>query len=171
MSDTWLFETFIGGVPIPKGSMSPVITGHGQCPRCGGKFGAKAQLLQGGDAAYRQRLSSWRTALSVLLRAEWNRGRHHLLGVARGSYKWPIRAQMIFYLSRPKSAPSYVKQPTVIPDVDKLARVVMDELTGIVAKDDAQIVDMHAVKMYANDATGLPAGVVVRIGQGWVDGA
>jgi Holliday junction resolvase RusA-like endonuclease len=37
---------------------------------------------------------------------------------------------------------------TVAPDVDKLARAVLDPLTGIVWKDDSQVVDLQATKRY-----------------------
>ena len=37
---------------------------------------------------------------------------------------------------------------TTMPDIDKLARCALDALTGIVFRDDAQIVDLHATKRY-----------------------
>lgn len=64
----------------------------------------------------------------------------------------PLKVRMIFYRSRPKahygtgrnelrvkdSAPQH---PVTKPDVLKLARGVEDALTGVIWRDDAQIVD------------------------------
>ena len=71
----------------------------------------------------------------------------------------PVIVAVTFYFARPKghygtgrnqqelrrSAP---REMTVMPDVDKLARCALDALTGIVFRDDAQIVDLHAAKRY-----------------------
>lgn len=45
------------------------------------------------------------------------------------------------------------------PDTDNLAKFVMDSLNGTYYKDDAQIVDLHVQKMYAEP--GQPEGVRV----------
>lgn len=47
------------------------------------------------------------------------------------------------------SAPPY---PTTRPDVLKLARAVEDALTGVVWRDDAQIVEEHLRKRYGSPA-------------------
>lgn len=79
---------------------------------------------------------------------------------------------LTFYLPRPKghygtgrnaatlrpSAPAY---PAVKPDVDKLQRSTLDALTTAgVLRDDAQVIDIRAVKRYAD---GRPAGASVRV--------
>lgn len=66
-----------------------------------------------------------------------------------------VRLRLVFSLERPKghwnayglkkSAPL---DPIVKPDVLKLARGVEDALTGILWKDDAQIVVEHLTKQY-----------------------
>jgi crossover junction endodeoxyribonuclease RusA len=56
-----------------------------------------------------------------------------------------------FYLPRPMSLPKRVIHATKLPDVDKLARGVLDALTGILFRDDAQVVAVHAFKQYARD--------------------
>ncbi len=35
-----------------------------------------------------------------------------------------------------------------MPDVDKLARCALDALSGVVIKDDAQVVELYARKRY-----------------------
>lgn len=81
----------------------------------------------------------------------------------------PVCCEMTFYVGRPKghyrtgrnahllreSAPAH---PVVRPDVLKLARAVEDSMTGIVYRDDSQIVDERIVKRY-----GLPERVEVRV--------
>lgn len=46
--------------------------------------------------------------------------------------------------------PSAPNRPTVRPDVLKLARAVEDALTGVLWRDDAQIVDEYLVKEYGD---------------------
>lgn len=74
----------------------------------------------------------------------------------------PLELELWFHIVRAKghfgsgknsrklkeSAP---KRPTVKPDTTKLTRAVEDALTGIVWKDDAQIVDQHCHKVYADE--------------------
>lgn len=61
----------------------------------------------------------------------------------------PVRVRLRFALPRPKSLP---RQASLLhakrPDVDKLARAVLDALTGIIWNDDAQVTSLHASKVY-----------------------
>jgi len=82
-----------------------------------------------------------------------------------GLLEGPLFLSVAFYAPRPKghygarglrpSAPAY---PAVRPDVTKLLRGVEDACTGIVWRDDAQVVEQHAVKRY-----GEPARVEVTV--------
>jgi Holliday junction resolvase RusA-like endonuclease len=77
----------------------------------------------------------------------------------------PLVVTFAFYVDRPKghygvrdlkkSAPPY---PIVRPDLLKLARAVEDALTGVVYRDDSQIVRETLEKHY-----GLPERVEVRV--------
>jgi crossover junction endodeoxyribonuclease RusA len=58
-----------------------------------------------------------------------------------------ICVTMTFYFDRPKSAKKR-RMPTVKPDVDKLIRAILDSLTGICYRDDAQVVQVAALKFY-----------------------
>jgi crossover junction endodeoxyribonuclease RusA len=83
----------------------------------------------------------------------------------RSLYQGPLQLTVLFYVPRPKShygvkgqlksAPRY---PTVRPDVTKLVRPLEDSLTGIVWRDDAQVVRQLAEKRY-----GEPARAEVRV--------
>lgn len=81
----------------------------------------------------------------------------------------PLAVEFVFTVTRPKtqmgtgrnegtvrrSAPLY---PATRPDVLKLARGVEDALTGVVWRDDAQIVDERLRKVY-----GAPARCEIRV--------
>lgn len=77
----------------------------------------------------------------------------------------PLELLVVFTVPRPKghygarglrpSAPAY---PAVRPDVTKLLRAVEDACTGVVWRDDAQVVEQHATKRY-----GEPASAWVRV--------
>jgi Holliday junction resolvase RusA-like endonuclease len=87
---------------------------------------------------------------------------------------FPVAVRMLFFLVRPKShygtgrnagvlkssAPRYA---AVAPDLDKLARAVLDALTGTVFHDDRQVVDLVCGKVYADPVhDGMP-GVMVEV--------
>lgn len=77
----------------------------------------------------------------------------------------PLELSVIFTVPRPNGhygarglLPSAPEYPTTRPDVTKLLRAVEDACTGIVWRDDAQVVAQHAYKEY-----GEPAGAQVRV--------
>lgn len=78
----------------------------------------------------------------------------------------PLVLVVQFYVPRPKShygarglRPSAPDYPAVRPDVTKLLRAVEDACTGVVWRDDAQVVEQHAGKSY-----GEPARAYVTVG-------
>ena len=102
---------------------------------------------------------------------EW---KNHVAAEAAKIYKGPIldgpiELRMVFYRVRPKShygtgrnagvmkngAPEY---PAMKPDATKLARGAEDSMTGIVYRDDCQVVDLHVHKRY-----GEPARVEIEV--------
>jgi crossover junction endodeoxyribonuclease RusA len=62
-----------------------------------------------------------------------------------------VRLSIAFYLPRPQSLPRRVTAHTKAPDVDKLVRALGDALSGVAFRDDAQIVDLIAMKRYTPD--------------------
>jgi crossover junction endodeoxyribonuclease RusA len=70
-----------------------------------------------------------------------------------------VEVSIIFYLPRPKTVQDR-QFPTVTPDVDKLARAVLDSLSGVVYTDDARVIRLTAYKLYA-DHRG--AGALIRV--------
>jgi Holliday junction resolvase RusA-like endonuclease len=68
----------------------------------------------------------------------------------------PLALNVTFYFVRPKSKrrkrpPDPFPYPDGRPDVDNLIKLCADGMTGIVYKDDAQIVTCVAMKLWAQD--------------------
>jgi Holliday junction resolvase RusA-like endonuclease len=61
----------------------------------------------------------------------------------------PVVVDLVFYLARPQKLRSSIVTHTTRPDVDKLARCVLDGLTGVVYSDDGQVVAVRLAKQYA----------------------
>ena len=77
-------------------------------------------------------------------------GASRALAGAGQLFHGPIKLDLEFHLPRPKSLPRTRETAmTKKPDCDKLARSSVDALTGVVFRDDAQVVDMHVTKRYA----------------------
>ncbi len=70
----------------------------------------------------------------------------------------PIAFEAWFYLPRPQSAAKRIFAPAKKPDASKLLRSVEDALTGIIWHDDAQVVDGHVHKRFAD--AGPPCAVL-----------
>ena len=63
-----------------------------------------------------------------------------------------VRVHLRFILPRPKATPKTLPTPPAIKrngDIDKLARAVLDALTGPVLEDDALVCELRAVKRIA----------------------
>lgn len=80
--------------------------------------------------------------------------RHQMIGA--------LRLEVTFYMARPKNhyrANGELKsafldvRPIGRPDTTKLLRALEDALTGIVWRDDAQVVEQYAQKIYADTYT------------------
>lgn len=88
----------------------------------------------------------------------------------RTALEGPLAAHVVFYLKRPKghylpngefnAAGRRNRYPTTKPDATKLMRAVEDALTGIVYRDDNQIVWQQVSKCYADDG---PVRVQIQI--------
>jgi crossover junction endodeoxyribonuclease RusA len=123
----------VPGKPEPKGSM--------RVGRHGGIFSSNP------------RLKGWQQQIAVAFAAERN-GAGVLLG--------PIYLELVFRFVRPashytakgalrKGAAAYPGRP----DLDKLARGVLDGLTGVLFRDDSQVVELDAAKEYSGAASVL----------------
>jgi len=90
---------------------------------------------------------------------------------ARASAGWGITDEAVvldvtFYLPRPKSLPKRVIEHCKKPDLDKLLRATKDALTGVLWRDDSQVVAVTGAKAYAGGVfdpdglNGVPRAVV-----------
>ena len=82
----------------------------------------------------------------------------------------PIQVRMQFYFDRPKGhfrkSGELAKGAPTFPitkraDIDKAERVVLDALTGVIYRDDSQVVSTRADKFYATPTA--PQGVWVEV--------
>lgn len=89
-----------------------------------------------------------------------------------------LEVEAVFFVERPKGhygtgrnarlvKDSSPARPTVIPDLDKMARGTLDALTGIVWRDDQQVIHLDLDKRYAvprgaNDS-GEGVHIIVRV--------
>jgi crossover junction endodeoxyribonuclease RusA len=72
-----------------------------------------------------------------------------------------IGVHLSFRLERPKSLPKRIAHHCKKPDLDKLVRAVIDGMTGIIYRDDSQVVQIQAEKSYATP--GETEGVIVTV--------
>jgi Holliday junction resolvase RusA-like endonuclease len=136
---------FVPGIPRPGGSKRAFF-----------KAGMKRPIITDDAKGNRE----WKAAVADFA------ARAHTSAPLEG----PLRLEIVFQVLRPKghfgsgknasrlkaSAPAY---PTVKPDVTKLVRSTEDALTGILWRDDAQVVEQVASKVYA-ERTGAEVRVV-----------
>jgi crossover junction endodeoxyribonuclease RusA len=125
------------GVPQPKGSTRAFLPKGSRFPvvtSANAKVKPWAQEISGAAASIARGLDTTDRAISV---------------------------QLDFYLSRPASAPKRVWAPIRKPDLDKLVRAVLDALTGIAWRDDAQVVSIQTTKRFATPVE--PPGVSVSV--------
>jgi len=64
----------------------------------------------------------------------------------------PVKVEAVFYLTRKRTVTRAL--PTVPPDVDKLARSLLDSLKGVWG-DDSQVVRLEVSKKYATGESGV----------------
>lgn len=70
----------------------------------------------------------------------------------------PVRVTIKAYFKPPKKSKKVVEDmlngkilPTKKPDVDNIAKIILDGLNGIAWEDDTQVVDVMVTKRYATD--------------------
>ena len=57
-----------------------------------------------------------------------------------------VSMTLVFIMNKPRTVTRV--DPTVPPDLDKLVRAALDALTAIAYKDDSQVIEIRAVKVY-----------------------
>ena len=93
-----------------------------------------------------QRLIAWNTIQQV--------GQRSLAGPLAVSLVFGMAIPASWSQKRTQAALDGTTLPTGRPDVDNLAKQVLDALNGVLWLDDAQVVDLHERKIYsANPST------------------
>lgn len=76
-----------------------------------------------------------------------------------------LTCRISFVISRPKSVPFKKRaNPTVKPDLDNLAKAVLDAANGILWEDDAQICQLTVEKSYTWEA-GRPGSILLEVSE------
>lgn len=125
------FEFFVAGLPVTQGSKSAIVV-KGATPR--------AVVVEGKTKKGRDSFHAWRVAVA-------QEARH----VADHVTTDPVIVALEFTMLRPKSHPKSRRTwPTGARsgDVDKLARAVLDAITGVIVADDSQVVGLSVTKRY-----------------------
>jgi Holliday junction resolvase RusA-like endonuclease len=138
------------GIPQPKGSTKSFVY------RAKNKKTGKPLIGKRGQPVYlaattgaNPKTKGWQNAVAKGARLEMaKRG----LSLADDG---AVTVEMLFYLLRPQRIKPSDRPPhTTKPDLDKLVRCVFDALTGVVCRDDSQIVSSLASKGYAVENEG-----------------
>lgn len=98
------------------------------------------------------KLKQWRNRVRADIAADMRRQ-----GLTPLPPEVPVRLRAVFYFRRPQShlstrgslRPSAPRQRVSPPDVDKLARALLDAATGAAFYDDRQVVELTAIKDWA----------------------
>ena len=132
-------ELFVAGDPKAKGSMAAYAR-----QRTDGSWY--------GSPTHSSKSKQWEAVIRDSLTLQ--------LGVPGESWETmtgPLTVELGFYVVKPRTTKHYV--PDVTPDIDKLARAVLDALKGWI-KDDSQVVVCLLWKLYAGE---LGPGVSIRV--------
>ena len=127
----------VAGLPAPQGSLK--------------SFRAKSGAVITKDS--NPRTKPWKEAVTADASAAV-----HAAGLTHPAWRdGPIRVAVTFRLGRPKHhygarglLPSAPPFPITTPDLDKLARAILDALTGIAYRDDSQVVVLEVEKVFAD---------------------
>lgn len=144
-------EFTVYGIPKPQGSKTAM-----PFRRKNGKLGAN--LLEGSTPKSRSAFKIWRKLISFEAGQFNSRDGPQFDGA--------LQVTLSFFLPRPKSLPKRVLHSVKKPDLDKLVRTVFDGMTGILFKDDSQIVALTASKEYTANGTLPRVEVILDIVKG-----
>ena len=106
----------------------------------------------------------WKRPIITAANAKTKPWKQEIAGVAFHAWgsSFPTENAVIvdarFYFDRPKSLKKAILLKTTKPDLDKLMRSLLDALTGVIYRDDSQVISAQIGKQF-----GSPARCEVRI--------
>lgn len=119
-----VFTAMVLGVPVPQGSLRTL---------------GRGRVVHNND----EKLRPWRDSIAWAVRERMD---------TSPPLEGPVEVTATFVLPRPQSAPKRRWAPDRKPDLDKLIRALLDGITaGGGWVDDAQVISMIAVKVYATE--------------------
>lgn len=129
----WALEVFIPGKPAAQGSKRHV---------GGGRLVEQSKAV-----------APWRTLVAWHVAQEWT----------AAPLDGPIDLEVEFVMPRPSATPKRRTPPAIRrPDVDKLLRALLDAVTGVLWRDDSQVVQVFMTKRIAE--LGEQPGCRIRAG-------
>jgi Holliday junction resolvase RusA-like endonuclease len=129
---TGIVQFHVRGIPVPQGSARAF------------SIGGKARIVTKSAP-----LTAWRTAIEVAASAAMG---------TRPLLDGPLMVTAVFKLPKPASSPKRRLYPDTRPDLDKLARSLLDALTGVVWRDDSRVVLLDVSKVFS-DTPGVDCAV------------
>ena len=134
MNEQRVTSILVHGQPRAKGSMKSI------------PFKDKATgKLRVNTFSDSKRSESWERTVKLEAMAAWRRK----FGADALPLEGAVHLHMDFHMERPKSVTATKRpDPVVKPDIDKLVRLTLDALTGVVFRDDAQVTVIKAEKCY-----------------------
>jgi crossover junction endodeoxyribonuclease RusA len=146
--DRLVIAFVVRGIPVPQGTARAFVAG------------GRAVIATDSNRA-NSPIGAWRTAIATEARQAI--GEAELLD-------GPVAIHVEFVFPRPKAhyraggeirldAPRYHRSR---PDADKLLRALLDAVTGVLIRDDSQVADAWAQKLYEDERIRPGARVVVR---------
>jgi Holliday junction resolvase RusA-like endonuclease len=123
------------GVALPKGNMRPLIRENAR--------GMKIAIATESNRS----VKGWQQLIAEAA----SHALQQIPEADRAMFAYGVRIAVAFYLPRPKKWHKrgvFVPHCTV-PDVDKLARAVLDALQGVAYHDDKQVTELITGKYYA----------------------
>lgn len=139
----------VHGIPQPQGSLKAFVPRRWAVNAYAAGVSPRAVLTSDNP-----KLRAWRLAITAA--ALMQRGRS-------GGCAGPVSVTCAFLLPRPASYPKRVIHAVKKPDLDKLARAVLDALTGVLFGDDSTVTELHATKGYVFE--GCSPGVVITVSE------
>lgn len=116
-------EFFVPGIPAPKGSKKAFVRGK------------RAVLVNAND-----KTKPWEASISAAAYEHWTMQGNAMLDE-------PVHMVLLFTMPQPTSRKK-AKECDRKPDIDKLARSVLDALSGIVFVDDSRVTKLNCSKIY-----------------------
>ena len=122
------------GTAQPQGSARAFT--YTRRPEKGGGIGARVD-------SDNPKLKGWRRTVAV-------EAQRAITAARRGPSTGPVGIVAHFHLPRPKYLRDRTQPHITRPDADKLARGILDALTGVIYVDDSQVVSLSVTKHYTS---------------------